>query len=198
MTMEEILLFWSRKGEVACGAHAPAADSARWASEGWQPVPEVRRPIRYQCQFCGQSPVKHVRKRLPETPLILNVDDNEATLYSRDRILRSHGFDVANAGTGRAAFDAAQRLRPHLVLLDVHLPDADGRELCKRLKADSELADTAVVLISSTLSGHVDQLETVRYASADAFIREPVDAQSLISTLLRVLQNGTGRVGTGA
>src|SRR5688500_1859888 len=106
--MNETRLFWSRKGEVACGEHAPAQDSAPWTCEGSPLVPDVRRPIRYQCQHCGNSPVKHVsRKPLPETPLTLKVDDNEANLYSRDRILRSHGFDVANAGTGRAAFDAA-------------------------------------------------------------------------------------------
>src|SRR5687767_5515723 len=99
--MADTPLFWSRKGEVACAAHAPEPGTGRWQDEAWQELPPPRTLIRYQCQHCGSSPVRHVtRKPASVTPLILNVDDHEATLYARDRILRSNGFDVANAETG--------------------------------------------------------------------------------------------------
>jgi CheY-like chemotaxis protein len=132
-----------------------------------------------------QRRVRAIRRN--ESPLILNVDDQPANLYARDQTLRKHGFTVANAETGRAALDVARQLRPRLVLLDVHLPDMDGRELCQRMKTDSELRDISVVLISSTLRGHVDQLESVQWGNADAFIAEPIEPDALAATLWRLL-----------
>lgn len=185
------VLFWSRKGEVACLDHAPARDSSRWSAEGWREIAPGEDPrVRYQCQHCAKRAIQH-RSRQPSpdaAPLVLNVDDQPANLYARDRTLRKHGFTVTNAETGRAALDAARQLRPRLILLDVHLPDIDGRELCQRLKADAELADISVVLISATLRGHVSQLESVQWGNADAFIAEPVEPDALAATLWRVIR----------
>jgi CheY-like chemotaxis protein len=48
-------LFWSRRGEVACALHAPAADSSRWQEERWSPVSGAATRITYQCQHCPGS-----------------------------------------------------------------------------------------------------------------------------------------------
>jgi CheY-like chemotaxis protein len=125
---------------------------------------------------------------LPTSPLILNVDDRPATLYARDRVLRLHGFTVENAATIKAALDTARRIRPHAILLDVHLPDGDGRELCQRLKTDADLAHIPVVLISATLAGHANLLESLTWGAADAFIEEPVEAEAIVSTLWKVIR----------
>lgn len=180
-------LFWSRRGEVACSAHAPALDSARWSGEGWREITDGdlgRTP--YQCQHCQTRPHRR-RSRIADAPLILNVDDRPANLYLRDRILRDHGFSVANADCAQKALEVARQLRPHLILLDVHLPDADGRELCQRLKADPEFARVPVVLISATLSGYASQLESLRWGQADGFIREPVEPEALVSLVRSAL-----------
>jgi CheY-like chemotaxis protein len=124
---------------------------------------------------------------LPPSPLILNVDDRPASLYWRDRVLREHGFIVTNADSARGAWAAARRTRPNLILLDVHLPDADGRELCQQIKADPDLVGIPIVLISATLGGHANRLEAVRSASADGFIIDPIDPEVLVSTLRKVL-----------
>jgi CheY-like chemotaxis protein len=126
-----------------------------------------------------------------QAPLVLNVDDRPASLYLRDRVLRQQGFRVANADSVNAALKMVRIEKPHVILLDVHLPDGDGRELCQRLKQTPEFGGIPVVLISATLSGHANQLEAIRWAAADGFIREPVDPESLASTLWKVLgQNG--------
>jgi hypothetical protein len=54
-------LYWSRRGEIACATHAPAADSARWLSEGWTAVPPGagKNRIVYQCQHCSGRPIQH-------------------------------------------------------------------------------------------------------------------------------------------
>lgn len=118
---------------------------------------------------------------------MLNVDDRPASLYVRERILREHGFDVANAGSVETALEVARRRKPRVMLLDVHLPDGDGRELSQRIKADPAFAGVAIVLISATLGGHSNQLEAIRWGVADAFLREPVDPAALVSTLRKVL-----------
>lgn len=178
-------LFWSKRGEVACADHAPRLEEPRWRAEGWRAIlsPDMKR-LAYRCQHCAGTPLGQREKPVP---LVLNVDDRPATLYLRDRVLRQHGFIVANAESGQKALDVARQLKPNLILLDIHLPDVDGRELCQRLKYDPDFAGIPVVLISATLPGHVNPLETIRSTHADGFIREPVDSETLASTLWRVL-----------
>ena len=125
---------------------------------------------------------------IPESPMILNVDDRPEQLYARDRLLRLHGFTVTNAETVAGAYQTAMRIKPNAVLLDIHMPDGDGRELCQRLKNETTTAHIPVVLISSTIGGHVDQLESIRWGGADAFLKEPVEPESVVSTLWRVLR----------
>ena len=138
----------------------------------------------YRCQHCAGTPLGRSEK---VAPLILNVDDRPPTLYLRDRILTDRGFHVANADCGERAIDVARQLKPHLILLDVHLPDADGRELCQQLKQDPEFAAIPVVLISATLSGQAALADVMHSSAADGFIREPVEPDALASTLWKVL-----------
>jgi CheY-like chemotaxis protein len=179
-------LFWSQRGEVACADHAPQADPARWRAERWRPIlPAELKRLEYRCQHCTGTSIGHGAPK--PVPLVLNVDDRPSMLYLRDRILRQHGFIVANADCGQKALDVARQLKPNLILLDVHLPDADGRELCQRLKLDPEFAGIPVVLISATLTGQVNLADAMRTTSADGFIREPVEPDMLASTLWKVL-----------
>jgi CheY-like chemotaxis protein len=122
-------------------------------------------------------------------PVVLSVDDHPATLYARDRILRDRGFVVANATSGRAALDLAERLRPDVILLDIRLPDIDGREVCRRLKEDPTLKEIPVVLISAAVIGHAQQLEGMLWGGADGFIAEPADPGAVESTLRKVLRS---------
>jgi CheY-like chemotaxis protein len=120
--------------------------------------------------------------------VILNVDDRPESLYLKDRLLRRHGYTVANATSGKSALDLANRLRPALILLDVHLPDIDGREVCRRLKEDPSLNSIPVILVSATLRGHAAHLEGLRWASADGYLAEPFEPEVLESTLRSVLK----------
>ena len=180
-------LFWSRKGEIACARHAPELNGERWRDEGWQAVPDIKgRRVTYQCQHCGPGAIHHETRQAAHAPLILNVDDRPASLYARDRMLRRQGFTVANADSGRSALDVARQLLPNLILLDVHLGDMDGRQVCRHVKADAALGHIPVVLISSTLHGASPQ-ETLGQSQADGFIAEPCDPEVLGGTIRKVL-----------
>jgi DNA-binding NarL/FixJ family response regulator len=83
---------------------------------------------------------------MPWTVLI--VDDHQAFRESASALLEAGGFEVVGgAADGRAAIAEAERLRPHIVLLDIQLPDLDGFAVAERLAAVSD--PPQVVLISS-------------------------------------------------
>lgn len=183
-------LYRSQRGHFACAEHAPLNDVSRWTIERWSRVPddELDADPGLQCQRCANEPGQKSRTRPPHRkPLVLNVDDRPASLYARERALRMQGFAVVNASTGAAALDAAQRLRPSAILLDIHLPDADGRDICRTLKQDPAVAGIPVVLISATLKAHADNLDGLRWGGADGYLTEPFEADSLASTLRRLL-----------
>jgi CheY-like chemotaxis protein len=136
-------------------------------------------------QFTTQTERAPAPGRSTARLLILNVDDRPSTLYARSRMLRAKGFAVADATTGQAAWKIALELRPSLILLDVHLPDADGRRLCREMRADAQLRGIPIVLISATLRPH--ESPDLVACGAAGYLREPVAAESLAATLRRVL-----------
>ncbi len=114
--------------------------------------------------------------------MILNVDDNAASLYAKSRVLRHAGFTVIEALTGREALTLAASVQPDLVLLDVHLPDMSGFEVCRRLKSASLTANFFVLHISASF---VEVRHKARglEGGADGYLTEPVEPEELIATV---------------
>src|SRR6187399_353497 len=82
--------------------------------------------------------------------VIVNVDDNAATRYHRARILTAAGFKVLDAATGSETLALVENNSPDLVLLDVHLPDVEGTEVCRRIRAMESGTSIIVVQISAS------------------------------------------------
>ncbi|MEN9576071.1 MAG: hypothetical protein RL514_3926 [Verrucomicrobiota bacterium] len=82
-------------------------------------------------------------------PRLLVVDDEPDNLNLLCRIFRRHGCEVFSAANGTDALRLAGELKPDLLLLDVILPDVNGREVCRAIKANPALVDVFVALISS-------------------------------------------------
>lgn len=83
---------------------------------------------------------------------VLVVDDDPQTLASLRETLSPH-FKLIYATTGQQALDAAERNQPALILLDINLPDIDGIEVCRRLKANPDLSSIPVLFVSSLSEG---------------------------------------------
>ena len=106
---------------------------------------------------------------MPNPAVIVNVDDNEPSRYAKHRILESAGYRVYDAATGQSALDLAQHYKPALVLCDVHLPDINGLEVCKRLKSGPQAASILVLQISaSDLTGK--HVRTALNNGADGYL----------------------------
>ena len=80
---------------------------------------------------------------------ILLVDDKDWTRYTVSRLLRSERYVVREAPTGADALRLAAQ-KPDLIILDIKLPDLDGYEVCRRIKADPATASIPVLHLSAT------------------------------------------------
>jgi len=112
---------------------------------------------------------------------ILVVDDNPATLYSTSRVIRSAGWTALEAESGNAALEQVQQ-GIDLVILDVNLPDFDGFEVCRRIRANSETARLPVVHLSATFVKDVDKVHGLD-SGADGYLTHPVEPPVLIATV---------------
>ncbi|MES2534982.1 MAG: response regulator [Pseudomonadota bacterium] len=121
------------------------------------------------------------------TTLILNVDDNDGARYAKTRILRVAGFDVIEAANGTDALAMVSERLPDLVLLDVKLPDINGIEVCRRIKADPVSADVMVLQTSAALTGRADRIRGLE-GGADSYLAAPIDADELIANVNALLR----------
>lgn len=125
---------------------------------------------------------------MSKTTCILVVDDEPAVLAIFSEALRTAGYKVLKASTGRQGLQVARERRPDVVLLDVVLPDLSGIEVCRQIKADADLRDVSVVLCSgeaTSVADRVDGLET----GADDYLAKPVNPAELLArirTLVRL------------
>lgn len=116
---------------------------------------------------------------------LLAVDDYAPSRYAHTRVLREAGFHVYEADDGYTGLALAQVHLPHVVLLDVNLPDIHGFEVCERLKAQRLTSRMAVIHITATSRGDEYRRQSIA-AGADLFMEEPVESNELIRAVQSV------------
>ncbi|HYH17099.1 MAG TPA: HD domain-containing phosphohydrolase [Azospirillum sp.] len=110
---------------------------------------------------------------------ILVVDDNPDNVRLLTSILSANGFPVRVATDGASAVAVAQARTPDLVLLDVMLPDFDGYEVCRRLKADEALRDVPVLFLSALL-GTGDKVRAFAVGGED-YVTKPLAPEEILA-----------------
>ncbi len=120
-------------------------------------------------------------------PEILVVDDNETARHTKARILRESGYEVREAASGTEALRAVLEQAPRLVLLHVDLPDVNGWEICRRIKAAPETASVLVLQVSATYVSEADTVHALE-GSADACLTEPIEPPVLVATVKALLR----------
>jgi putative two-component system response regulator len=111
-----------------------------------------------------------VKDNEPQSNIIV-VDDQPANLKLMEDMLRQEGYAVRSFPRGRLALAAAAQQPPDLILLDINMPEMDGFEVCKRLKADKLLAAIPVIFLSA-LNDTKDKVRGFRSGAVD-FISKP-------------------------
>jgi sigma-B regulation protein RsbU (phosphoserine phosphatase) len=116
---------------------------------------------------------------VPETATILVVDDSPVNLQVMVRTLQASGHRILAARSGKAALEIAAKARPDLVLLDVMMPEMDGFEVCRALKARPETRE-AVVIFLSALGEVSEKVSGLSIGAAD-YITKPIQAEEVLA-----------------
>jgi len=119
--------------------------------------------------------------------IVLSVGGDEAIRRVRRDVLERAGFRVYDAADGTEALHLAGAAQPALVLLDGDLPDLNGFSVCEWLKAHPETALIPVVQISASERADADPAKS-RRGSSDACLREPVEAETLVSVVRALIR----------
>jgi two-component system OmpR family response regulator len=117
-------------------------------------------------------------------PRVLVVDDEECITDLVGTALRYEGFQVEVARSGRDALSAATSFRPHLVVLDVMLPDLDGFEVQRRLAADQ----LRVPILFLTARGETEAKVRGLTMGADDYVTKPFSLEELVARVHAVLR----------
>jgi DNA-binding response OmpR family regulator len=118
-------------------------------------------------------------------PLILVVDDDKVLLKMVKPSLKKHGYDVATATTGKKGFEAADKLIPDLIVLDVKLPDITGYDVMSRIRSSPLLLFTPVIFCSS-LADPAHRLHGFSLG-ADDYLTKPFQLEELPIRIARSL-----------
>jgi two-component system, OmpR family, response regulator PrrA len=119
-----------------------------------------------------------------DASLVLVVDDDTAIREALERELRCEGFAVATAGGGREALDMVARHPPAAIVMDVAMPDLNGRVVCARLRADG--ARTPILILSAM--DEVEDRVAGLQAGADDYLVKPFAVAELVARLHALLR----------
>jgi putative two-component system response regulator len=106
---------------------------------------------------------------------VLLVDDNTTNLQLLHETLDGRGYKLLIAKNGRSALAIAQKARPSLILLDIMMPEMDGYEVCRRLKADENTVHIPVIFITA-LADDEDEAKGLRMGAVD-YITKPINPE---------------------
>lgn len=114
-----------------------------------------------------------------QKPFVLIVDDMPQNLQLLGNLLRENGYKVAAAKNGRIALAAIQKRRPDCILLDIMMPEMDGFETCRRLKAMPGTQEIPVIFITAQ-TGIGDKLKAFALGGVD-YITKPFQAEEVLA-----------------
>jgi two-component system, cell cycle response regulator DivK len=119
-------------------------------------------------------------------PLVLIVDDAEDNREGYAEYLQFHGFRTQQAATGGEALDKARQEHPDVVLLDLRLPDVDGAEVTKRLRA-SWRRQTPIIALSACVFG--SDVANALSSGCTAFLCKPCLPDTVLEEIRRLLRH---------
>ena len=117
---------------------------------------------------------------------ILCIEDHPEMIELIRLILGREGFEVEGALGGREGLKAMQERPPDLILLDLMMPDVDGWEVYRQIRADEELRQIPVIAVTAKAQS-IDRVLGLHIAGMDDFITKPFGPKELTASVRRVL-----------
>jgi DNA-binding response OmpR family regulator len=124
---------------------------------------------------------------------ILVVDDDLELVELITDVLDKDGrFEVRSVNNGFDAGMMVKEYHPDLLVLDVMLPDINGKEVCQRVRSDSTMDDVKIICISGMVEQ--DKIEDLRASGADDFLQKPFEVDQLVDRICQLLEVETSMV----
>ena len=118
---------------------------------------------------------------------VLLVDDDTELVEVMTKFLEEDGrFEIRVANNGFDAGMLVKEYRPDMIVLDVMLPDINGKEVCQRVRSDPSLEDVRILCISGMIEE--DKIQELRLSGADDFLHKPFDIEELIDRMCGQLE----------
>ncbi len=118
---------------------------------------------------------------------ILFVDDDPDIVRLVKETLLDEGFEFVSAEDGEGGIREAGKSHPDLIILDMQLPDIDGFEICRRLKADEGCKHIPIIMLTGKFKETSDKVEGL-VDGADDYVLKPFDTQELLARIRAVLR----------
>ena len=123
-------------------------------------------------------------------PRILIVEDNEENRDALSRRLERRGFEVLMATDGAAGVEMAKTEKPDLILMDMNMPQVDGWEATRRIKAETDLQQIPVIAL--TAHAMAGDRERALEAGCTDYHTKPIEFPKLMTQIETVLAQGNG------
>lgn len=120
---------------------------------------------------------------------ILLIEDNEQNRYLATFLLEKNGYRVQSAVDGARGIEAAQALRPDMILLDIQLPTMDGYAVAGALREIEELKETPIIAVTSYAM--VGDKEKSLAAGCTGYIEKPINPETFVSEIERFFPPST-------
>lgn len=117
---------------------------------------------------------------------ILAIDDDTTTLQLLDFFLTKHKYEVTTASNGVGGIKKAREIMPDLILLDVMMPNMDGIDVCRKLRADEKTAKIPILFLSA-LSQDIEVMRGLM-AGSDGYIVKPFEPDNLLESIEKLIK----------
>ena len=118
---------------------------------------------------------------------IVCIEDEPEMIDLVRLILGRKGFELIGAVGGREGLETVRKIKPDLVLLDLMMPDIDGWEVYQQMKADDDLKEIPVIVVTAKAQS-IDRVLGLHIAKVDDYITKPFGPQELLESVRKVLQ----------
>jgi DNA-binding response OmpR family regulator len=116
---------------------------------------------------------------------ILVVDDDPYILMSLEFLMKKNGYNVVVARNGTEAMELLNKQAPHLVLLDIMMPDVDGYEICRYIKKTASLKNTKVIFMSAKTKDA--DIKKGYELGASLYVTKPFSTRELVKQIKELL-----------
>lgn len=128
---------------------------------------------------------------MPDQKTILCIEDEPEMIDLMRLILERRGFRFVGAEGGQEGLDLLKEVNPDLVLLDLMMPGIDGWEVYRQIKADDELKDIPVIVVTAKAQS-IDKVLGLHIARVDDYITKPFGPQQLVESITRAIEKAPG------